>query len=199
MQNILNVFETHYCSRPIHTKHYQPEEGLCLNNIINFYFYLELQIITKLDGYFIGRISIDSSPKNLSLSSTVNCMYTAIIVAITCTTCTCIQELVKHTPDDHPDHTHVVNARNVMTQVAMVINERKRRMESVCTISKWQESVDNWKVCYDDCYRVNAVTGSLCRDMMCWIEALSWFTLENCIKYLKDIHKKDISFCSTIN
>ena len=56
------------------------------------------------------------------------------------------QELVKHTPEDHSDYSHVMNAKNVMTGVAMVINERKKRMEDISKVSLWQETVENWKV-----------------------------------------------------
>ncbi len=33
-----------------------------------------------------------------------------------------------------------------MKRVAMVINERKRRMEGISKVSIWQETVENWKV-----------------------------------------------------
>ena len=33
-----------------------------------------------------------------------------------------------------------------MTQVAILINERKRRMEALGRLRTWQNNVDNWKV-----------------------------------------------------
>ena len=56
------------------------------------------------------------------------------------------QELVKNTPENHPDFENVLGAHKAMTEVAVLINERKRRMESIGKISLWQDSVENWRV-----------------------------------------------------
>ena len=37
-------------------------------------------------------------------------------------------------------------AVDAMKQVALHINEQKRRMENIGKIGKWQEGIDNWKV-----------------------------------------------------
>ena len=56
------------------------------------------------------------------------------------------QELLKYTSDDHPDYPHVVAAQQAMKEVAMLINEQKRRMENIGKIGRWQETIENWKV-----------------------------------------------------
>ena len=56
------------------------------------------------------------------------------------------QELLKYTSDDHPDHPHVVAAQQAMKEVAMLINEHKRRMENIGKIGRWQATIENWKV-----------------------------------------------------
>jgi len=54
-------------------------------------------------------------------------------------------ELLKYTSDDHPDHPHVVAAQQAMKEVAMLINEHKRRMENIGKIGRWQATIENWK------------------------------------------------------
>ena len=57
------------------------------------------------------------------------------------------QELLKYTDKSHPDYDHVVAAQQAMKEVAMHINEQKRRMENIGKIGRWQLSIDGWKVC----------------------------------------------------
>ena len=56
------------------------------------------------------------------------------------------QELLKYTTEGHPDHAHIVAAHQAMKDVAMLINEQKRRMENIGKIGQWQETIENWKV-----------------------------------------------------
>ena len=58
-----------------------------------------------------------------------------------------LQELLKYTSEDHPDRPHVEASVHAMKQVAMHINEGKRRLENIGRIGKWQETIENWKVC----------------------------------------------------
>jgi len=58
----------------------------------------------------------------------------------------CLQELVKYTGEDHPDHAHVVAAQAAMKEVALLINEQKRRIENMGKIGVWQRSIEGWKV-----------------------------------------------------
>jgi len=56
-----------------------------------------------------------------------------------------LKELLKHTKSDHPDYNSLMNARSCMQNVASFINERKRRLENVNKLAKWQLSVSHWK------------------------------------------------------
>ena len=57
-----------------------------------------------------------------------------------------LAELLKFTPTDHPDHPHLIAALNSMKEIATLINERKRKMESIEKLAKWQMLVDDWEV-----------------------------------------------------
>jgi hypothetical protein len=57
-----------------------------------------------------------------------------------------LQELLKYTSEEHPDHPHVVAAQKAMKEVAMLINEQKRRIENMGKIGCWQRTIDGWKV-----------------------------------------------------
>ncbi len=59
-----------------------------------------------------------------------------------------LTELLKHTPHEHKDYNNVQQALNTMREVANYINERKRRMEYVEIIHKWQNTVESWQVNY---------------------------------------------------
>ncbi|XP_028289991.1 spermatogenesis-associated protein 13 isoform X2 [Gouania willdenowi] len=54
-------------------------------------------------------------------------------------------ELLKYTPKDHSDHSGVSQAYKAMKNVASLINERKRRLESIDTIAHWQVSILHWE------------------------------------------------------
>ncbi|XP_077409820.1 spermatogenesis-associated protein 13 isoform X2 [Vanacampus margaritifer] len=54
-------------------------------------------------------------------------------------------ELLKYTPKDHSDHGGVSDAYEAMKNVASLINERKRRLESVDAIAHWQVSILRWE------------------------------------------------------
>ncbi|KAL2085198.1 hypothetical protein ACEWY4_018518 [Coilia grayii] len=54
-------------------------------------------------------------------------------------------ELLKYTPKDHSDHRCVSDAYEAMKNVASLINERKRRLESIDTIAQWQVSILRWE------------------------------------------------------
>uniref|UniRef100_W5L442 Spermatogenesis associated 13 n=1 Tax=Astyanax mexicanus TaxID=7994 RepID=W5L442_ASTMX len=54
-------------------------------------------------------------------------------------------ELLKYTPKDHSDYEGVCNAYEAMKNVASLINERKRRLESIDTIAHWQVAILNWE------------------------------------------------------
>uniref|UniRef100_A0A0B7A0K3 Rho guanine nucleotide exchange factor 4 n=1 Tax=Arion vulgaris TaxID=1028688 RepID=A0A0B7A0K3_9EUPU len=56
-----------------------------------------------------------------------------------------LAELLKFTPTDHSDFGHVQAALQAMKKIAMLVNERKRKMESVEKLAAWQLSVDGWE------------------------------------------------------
>lgn len=53
-------------------------------------------------------------------------------------------ELLKYTPKDHSDYAGVCAAHKAMKNVASLINERKRRLESIDTIAHWQVAILHW-------------------------------------------------------
>lgn len=56
-----------------------------------------------------------------------------------------LAELLKYTRTDHEDYAKIKEALEVMRGVAMLINERKRRMESLEKLAAWQQRVDGWE------------------------------------------------------
>ncbi|XP_034427862.1 spermatogenesis-associated protein 13 isoform X2 [Hippoglossus hippoglossus] len=54
-------------------------------------------------------------------------------------------ELLKYTPKDHSDFSGVSKAYDAMKNVASLINESKRRLESVDTIAHWQVAILHWE------------------------------------------------------
>ncbi|XP_042366297.1 spermatogenesis-associated protein 13 isoform X2 [Plectropomus leopardus] len=54
-------------------------------------------------------------------------------------------ELLKYTPKDHSDYSGVSKAYEAMKNVASLINERKRRLESLDTIAHWQVAILHWE------------------------------------------------------
>ncbi|KAJ8919125.1 hypothetical protein NQ315_012110, partial [Exocentrus adspersus] len=56
-----------------------------------------------------------------------------------------LAELLKYTKVDHDDYEDIKKALEVMRGVAMLINERKRRMESLEKLAAWQHRVEGWE------------------------------------------------------
>lgn len=57
-----------------------------------------------------------------------------------------LNELLKYTPVTHPDHVHIQGALDAMKKIATLINERKRKMESIEKLAYWQTTVEDWQV-----------------------------------------------------
>lgn len=57
-----------------------------------------------------------------------------------------LAELLKYTKTDHPDYHKIRDALDAMRSVAVLINERKRRMESLEKLAAWQMRVEGWEV-----------------------------------------------------
>ncbi|XP_018010848.1 serine-rich adhesin for platelets isoform X1 [Hyalella azteca] len=56
-----------------------------------------------------------------------------------------LQELLKYTKPDHPDHDSVQGALNAMRSAALLVNERRRRMECLEKIAAWQMELEGWE------------------------------------------------------
>lgn len=57
-----------------------------------------------------------------------------------------LKELLKYTHLEHPDYTSLQRALEMMKKTAMLINERKRKMESLEKLAQWQKTVAYWQV-----------------------------------------------------
>ena len=57
-----------------------------------------------------------------------------------------LNELLKYTSHTHRDYENIQQALYTMKDVASFINERKRRMEYLEIIHKWQSTVEQWQV-----------------------------------------------------
>ncbi|XP_021346351.1 uncharacterized protein LOC110445775 isoform X2 [Mizuhopecten yessoensis] len=56
-----------------------------------------------------------------------------------------LAELLKYTPPSHPDYRNVEGALEAMKKIAALINERKRKMESIEKLARWQQTVEDWQ------------------------------------------------------
>nr|XP_060626903.1 spermatogenesis-associated protein 13 isoform X1 [Anolis sagrei ordinatus] len=56
-----------------------------------------------------------------------------------------LAELLKYTTQEHSDYNDIIAAYEAMKNVACLINERKRRLESIDKIARWQVSIVNWE------------------------------------------------------
>eukprot|EP00731_Ephydatia_muelleri_P013279 Em0007g589a len=56
-----------------------------------------------------------------------------------------LSELLRCTSDDHPDYRDIATVIEMMKGVIRLINEHKRRLETVADIAQWQETIANWK------------------------------------------------------
>lgn len=58
----------------------------------------------------------------------------------------CLKELLKYTPEEHPDHEHVKAACQAMRDVAVLINKRKARVEQLEGLARWRDTILDWSV-----------------------------------------------------
>ncbi|XP_036084344.1 spermatogenesis-associated protein 13 isoform X3 [Rousettus aegyptiacus] len=56
-----------------------------------------------------------------------------------------LAELLKYTTQEHSDHSNIKAAYEAMKNVACLINERKRKLESIDKIARWQVSIVGWE------------------------------------------------------
>src|SRR6218665_578974 len=57
-----------------------------------------------------------------------------------------LKELIKYTWPSHPDYASLQVALETMKEIASLINERKRKMESLEKLAHWQTTVAAWQV-----------------------------------------------------
>lgn len=60
-----------------------------------------------------------------------------------------LAELLKYTKPEHSDYENIKEALEAMRDVAVLINERKRRMESLEKLAAWQQRVEGWEVIHN--------------------------------------------------
>ncbi|XP_078231308.1 spermatogenesis-associated protein 13 isoform X5 [Callithrix jacchus] len=56
-----------------------------------------------------------------------------------------LAELLKYTTQEHSDYSNIKAAYEAMKNVACLINERKRKLESIDKIARWQVSIVGWE------------------------------------------------------
>lgn len=56
-----------------------------------------------------------------------------------------LAELLKYTTQEHGDYNNIKAAYEAMKNVACLINERKRKLESIDKIARWQVSIVGWE------------------------------------------------------
>ncbi|XP_023570809.1 spermatogenesis-associated protein 13 isoform X1 [Octodon degus] len=56
-----------------------------------------------------------------------------------------LAELLKYTTPEHSDYSNIKAAYEAMKNVACLINERKRKLESINKIAQWQVSIVGWE------------------------------------------------------
>lgn len=57
-----------------------------------------------------------------------------------------LKELLKYTHLDHPDYLNLEKALEMMKKTAILINETKRKMESLEKLAQWQTTIACWQV-----------------------------------------------------
>jgi len=57
-----------------------------------------------------------------------------------------LRELLCYTWRAHPDFTALTTAADAMRDMTALVNERKRKMESMEKLVEWQRSVAQWQV-----------------------------------------------------
>ncbi|XP_046325681.2 uncharacterized protein LOC124110386 isoform X3 [Haliotis rufescens] len=108
-----------------------------------------------------------------------------------------LNELLKYTPPDHQDFHFVKAALDSMKKIATLINERKRKMESIEKIAMWQASVDDWEG--DDLLQLSSeliYSGELNKiNSSGWSQERYFFLFDHQLVYCKkDLLKKN-GFC----
>ena len=58
-----------------------------------------------------------------------------------------LKELLRVTRAQHADARPLQRALEAMRAIASLVNERRRKLESVEVLARWQASVANWQVC----------------------------------------------------
>ncbi|XP_012269249.2 uncharacterized protein LOC105693719 [Athalia rosae] len=105
-----------------------------------------------------------------------------------------LAELLKYTKAEHPDFEKIKEALEAMRGVAVLINERKRRMESLEKLAAWQQRVEGWEA--EDLIEVSSQLihqGEVIRVTTgMWTNTITLFLFDHQIVYCKkDILKRN--------
>ncbi|XP_046420190.1 uncharacterized protein LOC124179639 isoform X1 [Neodiprion fabricii] len=105
-----------------------------------------------------------------------------------------LAELLKYTKADHPDFEKIKEALEAMRGVAVLINERKRRMESLEKLAAWQQRVEGWE--HEDLIEVSSQLihqGEVIRVTSgMWTNNITLFLFDHQLVYCKkDILKRN--------
>lgn len=57
-----------------------------------------------------------------------------------------LKELLKYTHPEHSDYLNLEKALEMMKKTAILINEMKRKMESLEKLAQWQTTIAYWQV-----------------------------------------------------
>ncbi|XP_052784124.1 uncharacterized protein LOC128219956 isoform X2 [Mya arenaria] len=106
-----------------------------------------------------------------------------------------LAELLKYTPPDHADYKKVSEALSAMRKIATLINERKRKMESIEKIAAWQQSVVDWEgPDLLECSSELIFSGELTKvNTAGWAQERSFFLFDHQLIYCKkDLLKRHV-------
>lgn len=104
-------------------------------------------------------------------------------------------ELLKYTKPEHQDYEKVREALEAMKNVATLINERKRKMESLEKLAAWQQRVEGWEG--EDLIDISSQLvhqGDACRVTSgVWTNNITLFLFDHQIVYCKkDLLKRNV-------
>ncbi|CAK8691769.1 unnamed protein product [Clavelina lepadiformis] len=100
-----------------------------------------------------------------------------------------LKELLKKTPEDHPDHNPVKEALALMKEVCSNVNETKRQLEQLEKLEDLQNTIANWEGANltDTCTRL-IKQGALLKISVGNIQERQFFLFDHLLVYTKKIN-----------